>query len=30
MLDYILIGGGNEKKWDKLKHNGVLFPEEYK
>ena len=27
---YNLIGGGDIKKWDKLKHNGVLFPDEYK
>jgi len=30
MIEYLLIGGGDIKKWDKLKHNGVLFPEEYK
>ena len=27
---YNLIGGGDIIKWEKLKHNGVLFPEEYK
>ena len=30
MIIYNLIGGGDIKKWDKLKHNGVLFPDEYK
>jgi len=29
MIEFYLIGGV-EKKWDNLKHNGVLFPEEYK